>query len=319
LRRDQSGGHAGDFPVLLGVKGPSTLGGWHKRAVRLYKREGAALGQVADNAHDEALYLILRTLGLPINSGADVLGRRLTAPERAAVSEAIRRRVKDRIPAAYLTREAWLGGLRFYIDERALIPRSYFVEIIEGQIDSWLPDPSKVRRVADVCAGSGCLAVLLARHFPRARVDAIDLSTDALAVAEINVRRHRLRDRVRLLRSDVFDSVPARRYDVIVSNPPYEPTSLVDALPAEFRREPRIALDGGADGMDVIRKLLAQAGPRLAPHGILLIEVGGLREAVDREFPELEPHWLATSDGSNCVCILHAARLRRISKMRPAT
>ena len=292
------------------MKEPASLGAWHRRAVRLYGTRGAALGQVADNAHDESLYLILRTLGLPIDSGAEVLKRRLGARERAAVAEAIRRRVEDRVPAAYIAREAWLGGLRFYVDERALIPRSYFVEIIGGQIDAWLPDPSKARRVADVCAGSGCLAVLLARHFPRARVDAIDLSADALAVAEINVRRHRLRGRVRLVRSDVFDSVPAQRYDIIVSNPPYEPTSIVDALPAEFRREPRIALDGGADGLEVIRKLIRQAGSRLSRQGILLIEVGGLRESIDREFAALEPHWLATSDGADCVCVIHAARLR---------
>jgi ribosomal protein L3 glutamine methyltransferase len=164
--------------------------------------------------------------------------------------------------------------------------------------------------VTDVCTGSGCLAVLLARHFPQATVDAIDLSADALEVAKINVRAHRLTRRVRLHRSDVFDRVPAVKYDVILSNPPYEPSAHCDALPDEFKREPRLALDGGADGLAIIRKLLRQARTRLKPHGLVLIEVGGLREVMDREFAGLEPHWLHTADGSDCVCIIHAARLK---------
>ena len=261
----QSGGAAPDLPVLLGVKGPPTAAGWLKRAVRLYGRAEAALGQIADNAHDEALYLILRTLGLPLDSEAGVLARRLTAAEGRRSQPVFKRRLVERVPAAYLTREAWLGGCRFYVDERALIPRSYFVELIGEPIDAWLPNPPAVRRVADVCTGSGCLAILLARHYRGARVDAIDVSAEALEVAEINVRRHRVGDRVRLRRGDVFDSAPPARYDVIVSNPPYEPAARVDALPEEFRREPRLALDGGADGMAVIRKLIRQARTRLGP------------------------------------------------------
>jgi ribosomal protein L3 glutamine methyltransferase len=288
---------------------PATLGGWLRQAERRYREAGVALGQVAADAHDEALYLILRTLRLPLESGPEILSRRLTARESTAVESALHRRLVDRVPAAYLTGEAWLGGLRFHCDERALIPRSYFVEIITGQLDAWLPDPSRVRRVADVCTGSGCLAILLARHFPKARVDGLELSAAALEVAALNVRRHRLGARVRLIESDVFDAVPRARYDVIVSNPPYEPTARVDALPAEFQREPRLALDGGADGLAIIRKLLRQAGPRLTAHGVLLIEVGGLRAAIDREFAALEPHWLSTADGADCVCIINAARL----------
>ena len=215
----------------------------------------------------------------------------------------------DRVPAAYITREAWLGGLRFHVDERVLIPRSYFVEILPGQVDPWLRDPARVRRVADVCTGSGCLAVLLARHFKGARVDAIDLSVDALEVAAINVRRHRLADRVRLSRGDLLARAPSPRYDVIVSNPPYEPTAHVDRLPEEFRREPRVALDGGPDGLGLVRRLVRQAARRLRPHGILMIEVGGGREAFEREFGRLEPHWFHTADASDCVCLLQAARL----------
>ena len=289
--------------------GLTTPGAWHDFAVRLYAREKVALGQVAATAHDEALYLVLHTLGLPLDSDERVLAKRLSAAERAALREVLRRRVVGRVPAAYLTREAWLGGQRFYIDERVIIPRSYFVEIIPQQLDVWLRDPAKVRRVADICTGSGCLAILLAQHFPRAKVDAVDLSADALEVAKINVRAHRLASRVTLHRSDVLVAVPPAKYDVIVSNPPYEPSAHVDALPPEFHREPRMSLDGGTDGLAIIRRLLRQARDRLTADGVVVIEVGGLRSAMDREFAALEPHWLHTEDGADCVCVIHAARL----------
>jgi ribosomal protein L3 glutamine methyltransferase len=290
---------------------PTTLGGWLAHAEKLYARSGAALGQVAGNAHDEALYLLLRTLGLPLDSGARVLERTLTAAERASVEAVLSRRLGDRVPAAYLTGEALLGGHSFYVDERAIIPRSYFLEIIPRLRPRRGPvDTSEPFRIADVGTGSGCLAILLARRFPAARVDAIDVSADGLAVAEINVAAHRLRRRVRLHRSDVFDAVPPARYDLIVSNPPYEPSKRVDRLPAEFKREPRLALDGGADGLAIIRKLLRQARDRLKPRGAVLIEVGGLRRAIDREFAALQPRWLPTADGTDCVCRIEARALK---------
>lgn len=288
----------------------STLGDWLRFAIRLYERENLALGQIATTAHDEALYLLLRTLELPLDSDERVLAKKLNAAQREAVETMLRRRVFERVPAAYLTREAWLGEHRFYVDERTIIPRSYFLEIIPQQLDGWLRDPAKVTRVVDVCTGSGCLAVLLAKHFPRAKVDAIDLSGAALDVAKINVRAHRLSRRIALHCSDVFDAVPPVKYDVILSNPPYEPSAHVDALPPEFQREPRLSLDGGNDGLDIIRKLLRQARSRLTPEGIVLIEVGGLRAAMDREFAALQPHWLHTDDGADCVCVINAARLR---------
>jgi ribosomal protein L3 glutamine methyltransferase len=287
-----------------------TFDQWLRGVEKLYAKAGATLGQVAASAHDEALYLLLRTLDLPLDSDARVLAKKLTALDRAKIEAVFRRRLVDHVPAGYLTREAWLGEHQFYVDERVIIPRSYFLEIIPEQLDGWLPDPKKVTHVVDVCTGSGCLAILLAKHFPKAAVDAVDLSPDALAVAAINVKAHRLTKRVSLHRSDVFDVVPVVKYDVILSNPPYEPSAHCDALPAEFKQEPRLALDGGRDGLDIIRKLLRQARTRLQPHGIVLIEVGGLMAAMDREFAPLEPHWLHTSDGSNCVCVIHAARLK---------
>lgn len=300
----------GKADPLVGIERLTTPGGWLKRMVALYQRHGVALGQIATDAHDEALYLILRTLGLPLDSGTGILTQRLSADERRKLAAVFRRRVLEHAPAAYLTKEAWLGDQRFYVDERVLIPRSYFLEIIPEQLDAWLPDPAKVTHVTDVCTGSGCLAILLAQHFPKARVDAIDLSAAALEVAKINMKTFNLSRRVKLHRSDVFDDVPAVKYDVILSNPPYEPSGHCDRLPAEFHREPRLALDGGADGLVIIRKLLRQARTRLKPHGIVLIEVGGLRAAMDREFAALEPHWLSTHDGSDCICVIHATRLK---------
>ena len=288
----------------------TTFGDWLRGVEKLYAKAGATLGQVAASAHDEALYLLLRTLDLPLDSDTRVLAKKLTAAERAKIEAVFRRRLVDHVPAGYLTREAWLGEHQFYVDERVIIPRSYFLEIIPEQLDGWLPDPKKVTHVVDVCTGSGCLAILLAKHFPKAAVDAVDLSPDALAVAAINVKAHRLTKRVTLHRSDVLDVVPVVKYDVILSNPPYEPSAHCDALPAEFKQEPRLALDGGRDGLDIIRKLLRQARTRLQPHGIVLIEVGGLMAAMDREFAPLEPHWLHTGDGSDCVCVIHAARLK---------
>ncbi len=289
---------------------PQTVGEWLQWAVRGYARKKVALGQVADNAHDEALYLLLRTLELPLESPPSVLRRKLTLEQTTKVADVFRRRLDERVPAAYLTREAFLGGHRFYVDERVIIPRSYFVELLVEQIPAWLPDGKPVKRVVDVCTGSGCLAVLLAERFPEAKVDAIELSPDAAAVARFNFAQHELGARIKLHRSDVFDAVPPAKYDVILSNPPYVPTRELRGLPEEFKREPAMALDGGGDGLDIVRKLLRQARERLQPHGIVTLEVGQAAPALDRAFRELDPHWLHTADGDNCVCVITAARLR---------
>ena len=288
----------------------ATLGDWLKHAEKLYARHQVALGQVATTARDEALYLLLHTLQLPLDSQATVLRRKLTPEQTARVREVFRRRLEEHVPAAYLTHEAWLGEHRFYVDERVIIPRSYFLEIIPEQLPRWLPPGKPVRHVVDVCTGSGCLAILLAHQFKAAKVDAIELSPGALAVAKFNVATHRLAQRVRLWHSDVFAAVPRVKYDLILSNPPYVPTRELRRLPAEFKNEPRMALDGGQDGLDIIRKLLWQARDRLQPHGIVVLEVGGLRAAMERAFPELNLHWLHTADGEDCVGLIPAARLK---------
>ena len=295
---------------------PQTLGEWLRWAERAYGRHGAALGQVATTAHDEALYLLLHTLGLPLDSKPAVLRRKLTPVQAEAVAGVFRRRLEEHVPAAYLTREAFLGEHRFYVDERVIIPRSYFLELlpqIAGLLGGGIDDPARpprtVRRVVDVCTGSGCLAILLAHQFPDAKVDAIELSPGAMAVAKFNVAAHHLAKRVKLHHSDVFDLVPPVKYDLILSNPPYVPTRELRGLPEEFKQEPAMALDGGSDGLDIIRKIFRQARARLQPHGLVVLEVGGLRAAMDRAFPEFDLHWLHTEDGEDCVCAVQAARL----------
>ncbi len=285
-----------------------TPGDWLQWAVAEYERHDLALGQISDNAHDEALYLILRTIDLPLDSEPDVLERWLSPEQKKALRQNFRRRIMEHVPASYLTKEAWLGEHRFYCDERVLTPRSYFLELIPT-LASYLPKGTRVRDVVDVCTGSGCLAVLLAYEFGGARVDAVELSPDALEVAQINVRDHHLANRITLHESDVFDAVPERRYDIILSNPPYEPSEVCDALPSEFKHEPRMALDGGADGLIIVRKLLQQAMSRLQPHGIVVLEVGAQRQAMQQAWPNLPMRWLKTLDGMNCVCLIRAGDL----------
>ena len=289
----------------------ATLGAWLEFAERVYGDAKLALGQITDNAHDEALYLFLRTLDWSLESGPEVLEKPLTPSQRIALREVLHARAAKRTPAAYLTKEAWLGGLRFHVDERVIIPRSYFVELIPG-LGDLLPPGTTVRRAVDVCTGSGCLAILLAEHFSKATVDGIDLSPAALEVAALNVKAHAAGKRVKLHRADCFDGVPIPPggYDIILSNPPYEPSAHVDKQDPEFAAEPRLAHDGGPDGLAIVRKILREARERIAPHGVVAVEVGGLRKAINREFAALAPGWLETEDGSNCVFVVRGEKLR---------
>jgi ribosomal protein L3 glutamine methyltransferase len=227
--------------------------------------------------------------------------------------------VVEHTPAAYLTGGIWFGDLHFAVNEDVLVPRSYFVELIPDRFEPWQPDPLAVRRVLELCTGSGCLAVLLAHAYPDARVEAVDLSPEALAVARRNVADHRLGDRIHLHEGDLFaplgDEGP---YDLIVANPPYEPTGHLDQLPPEFSREPRIALDGGPDGLDVVLRLLAEAPRHLAPGGLLAVEVGGLRNALEAALPHLPFQWLQTHDGATAVFVLPASALQSPARRKPA-
>jgi len=215
------------------------------------------------------------------------------------------------MPAAYITREAWLGEFRFYVDERAIVPRSHVAELIGTAFAAWLPHPERVERTLDLCTGSGCLAVLLAHAFPAARVDAVDLSADALDVAKQNVDGYGLAQQVRLVRSDLFAELAGERYDLVVSNPPYVTEAAMQALPAEYRKEPALALAGGADGLDIVRRIVAQASVYLRPRGLLVVEVGAGRAAVERAWPEVEFTWPETAGGGDRVFLVSREQLPR--------
>lgn len=227
----------------------------------------------------------------------------LTAPERREVQRLIDVRGRTRRPLAYLIREAWLGDQRFYVDERVVVPRSFIAELLHDRLRPWAPRP--VRRALDLCTGSGCLAVLLALTFPRAAVDATDISTAALAVARKNVKAYRLRRRVRLARADLFSGLERRQYDLIVSNPPYVSAAAMRRLPTEYRSEPRIALAGGPDGLAFVRRILEGAAEHLRPGGLLVMEVGHNRRGVERAFPRIPFIWPETSAGDDCVFLVY--------------
>ena len=268
-----------------------------------------ALGHGSDNAWDETVYLVLHALHLPLDTLEPFLDARVLSEERNRVLELIDRRVTERVPAAYLTNEAWLRGHRFYVDARVIVPRSPIAELLDEGLSPWVQDAQAVDSVLDMCTGSGCLAILSALAFPYAQVDAVDVSPDALEVARRNVDDYGLGDRLALHQSDLFDSLPERQYDVIVCNPPYVNSGSMDVLPQEYRHEPHLARAGGADGMDLVRRIL-QAAPRyLSENGVLVLEIGHERDFFEAAFPELSPVWLDTEEASDQLLLLTREQL----------
>lgn len=265
-----------------------TLGELVRDAARQLRRAPLHYGHGTTNARDEAAFLVLRGLGLPFEAPGD---RSVSGKELRRVNGLLRRRIAERIPVPYLLNEAWLADEPFYVDRRVIIPRSHIAGLLQGRLQPWLQHP--VRRVLDLCTGTGCLAVLAAKVFPRAKVDAADLSAAALAVAARNVERHRLRGRLRLLQSDLFEDLGGRHYDLIVTNPPYVNARAMRALPPEYRREPRLALAGGVDGLALVRRILRQAGEHLTPRGLIVCEVGRGRRLLERAYPRTPFAWPA--------------------------
>jgi len=263
---------------------------------------GVAFGHGTANAFDEAAWLVLWQLGLPLDDLDAVAERTATPAEQAQVAALLHQRIATRKPAAYLTREAWLQGVPFYVDERAIVPRSFIAELIaDGTLDAWLGEHTQ--RVLDLCTGNGSLAVLAALAWPEVTVDGADLSDDALAVARINIEKHGLQERVTLLKSDGLNSVRGP-YDLILCNPPYVNAQSMAALPAEYRAEPAMALAGGSDGMDFIRRLLREAPACMTEHAVLVLEIGNERENFEAAFPRLEVAWLETSAGADQVLLV---------------
>ena len=283
--------------------------------VRRLQRAPLHYGHGTHNARDDAAYLILHTLNLPLEDLASNHERVVTLGEQRQVLALVERRVHEKIPVAYLTHEAWLGEYRFYVDGRVIIPRSFIAELVRERFDPWLQCP--IRDALDLCTGSGCLAVLVAKTFPAARVDAADLSPGALAVARRNVTHYRLGRRIRLVRSDLFSRLKDRRYDLIVCNPPYVNAASMRALPREYRHEPALALAGGADGLTLVRKILASAAEHLRPGGSLVCEIGHNRRVLERAYPSVPFAWPETSAGPGHVFVLERKDLVPLSSATP--
>ncbi len=282
-------------------------------ATSRFNEAGLSFGHGSDNAFDEAAYLILHTLHLPIHRLEPFLDAALTATEINAVLERINTRIHSRMPASYLTNEAWLGDFRFYVDQRVIVPRSHIAELLREQLQPWVSDPDAVRHCLDLCTGSGCLAILLAHAFGHAQVDATDISADALEVAKRNVDDYELQNRVQLHQCNLFGNLGGR-YDIIVANPPYVDAGAMETLPPEFRAEPSIALAAGADGLDVIRRIIDEAGAHLTPDGVMVVEVGRDRPALEKAYPDLPFVWLETRAGEDFVFLLTAGDLREGSR-----
>ena len=272
------------------------------RAARLHFGHGTHL------ANEEAAYLALHVLGLPPGAPSGALTRRIGPRDARRILALFEKRIRTRKPAAYLTREAWLGDFRFYVDERVIVPRSHIAGMLLERLHPWVAYAGGVGSALDLCTGSGCLAILLARAFPSARVDAADISAKALAVARVNVEAYRLRKRVRLVRSDLFSALGRKRYDLIVTNPPYVTSAAMRRLPREYRHEPRLALAAGRDGLDAARAIVRQAAAHLNPGGLLVMEVGSGRRRLERAFPRVEFTWPETPGGGG-VLVVERARL----------
>ena len=265
-------------------------------------------GHGTDNVWDEAVQLVMRSLNLPLENNTLFLDARLTRDERAVILDRIERRVNERVPLAYLLGEAWFMGMPFHVDERVLVPRSPIGELLENGLQPWLGD-TEVNRILDLCTGSGCIGIGAAMVFDDAEVDLSDISGDALAVAESNIDLHDVRDRVRTVKSDVFENISGR-YDVILSNPPYVDAEDLADMPDEFRHEPELGLAAGADGLDIAHRILAKAADHLTEDGLLIVEVGNSWVALDQAYPDLPFTWLEFENGGDGVFLLRAEDLR---------
>jgi len=293
----------------------STLRDVLRFATTRFNNAGLFFGHGSSNAFDEAAYLLLHTLKLPLDRLDPFLDARLLPEEVDTLLKVVERRAVERVPAAYITHEAWLGAYRFYVDERTIVPRSFIAELIPEQFSPWVSEPEEVTSVLELCTGSGCLAVMLADAFHHAHVDAVDLSADALEVAKRNVADYEMQDRITLLQSDLYDALPnSRRYDLIITNPPYVNAGSMAKLPPEYQREPQMALAGGDDGMDLVRRIVDGARSRLAPGGILVVEIGNERDHAEAAFPDLELTWLSTSAGDDMVFLVTAEQLKQAGK-----
>jgi ribosomal protein L3 glutamine methyltransferase len=301
----------GPPPVTLPAPDPATVEQLIHYGTLLFEQSQLWFGHGTDNAFDEAAELVFFGAGLRHEEAADAYSTQVGAAERAAVLALFKRRIRERIPAAYLTHRMWFAGQEFYVDERVLVPRSPLAELVEAQFQPWIA-PEKIHRLLDIGTGSGCIAIASALAVPQARVDATDISDAALAVTAINIATHGVQDRVRAIRSDVYAALRGERYDIIVSNPPYVGDEEMAGLPEEYRHEPATGLHSGVDGLDVVRRILSGAAAHLEPHGILIVEVGNSETALTAAFPNVPFTWLEFERGGGGVFLLSAEQLESL-------
>lgn len=299
-----------DFHPTLNNTLPRTVADFIGWTERRFAESGLYFGHGTDNALDEAAWLVGSALQLAPHELDEHLDDEPTAAQRDAIRALAQARITSRQPLAYLLKEAWFAGLKFYVDERVIVPRSLTAEFIAEQFRPWI-DPARVHRILDLCTGSGCMAVALAYAFPGARVDATDISPEALAVARINVETHGMGERVQLIRSDLFGALKDERYDLIVTNPPYVAQAEMETLPPEYRHEPALALESGTEGLDSVIRILAQAPEHLNPGGILVAEVGNSGVVLQEKFASVPFTWLTTSTGDESVFLLTLGQLQQ--------
>ncbi len=294
------------------VEDLATIRDWLRYATSRFTETGLAFGHGTETPLDEAAFLILTALHLPIDQLEPWLDARLTHAERQRLADLTEARISTRKPAPYLVNAAWIKGHRFYVDERVIVPRSYIGELLDDGLSAVVADPDGIESVLDLCTGSGCLAILAALAFPNAAVDAVDISADALEVAKRNVSDYGLGERVTLYRSDLFAALDAKTYDLIISNPPYVTAAAVSSFPPEYKAEPRLAHLGGDDGMDLVRRILADAAVHLNPEGMCVVEIGMGRETLETEYPDVPFLWLDTEQSEGELFALPADALRAL-------
>ncbi len=286
-----------------------TIRDWLRYAVSQFEASDIFYGHGTDNAYDEAVWLIMSALHLPMDTLNNFLDARLTASERSKLAGFIDQRITQHTPTAYLLKEAWLQGLKFYVDERVLIPRSFIAELLNTDLSPWVEFPEMIESAADICTGSGCLGVLLASVFPNAAVDVIDISQDAIDVANINIANYGLDAQVTAIKSDMFSALTGKKYDIIISNPPYVDAPSMAALPAEYQNEPQLALGSGVAGLDHTHTILREAANYLNDDGILIVEIGHNRDALEAAYPNIIFNWLEVSSGTEFVFLLTKSQL----------
>ena len=289
-----------------------TIRDWLRFTVSRFEESEIFFGHGTDNAYDEAVWLILSALHLPHDTLHNFLDAVITESERKNLAHLIERRITERVPTAYLLREAWLRGFKFYIDERVIVPRSFIAELLEDGLQPWIEYPELIHSAADICTGSGCLGVLLANAFPDAAIDVVDISPDAIAVCNINIANYGLQAQITAIQSDMFAALKDKKYDLIISNPPYVDAPSMATLPREYQNEPQIALGSGAAGLDHTHTILREAAKYLNDEGILVVEIGHNREALIDAYPDLPFTWLEVESGNEFVFLLTKQQLQSI-------